>query len=73
MIQWDKKLWLLNEQEFDQLDNNVTLACINGKTYIKSSIMDRDTRFEHLAYGLTEELVEQQGLKHQWLVWLIKK
>lgn len=72
MIQWDKELWLLNEEELEQLADGVTLKSIGQEYVTKTSILDRDTRFGHLAFGLTAELVEDQNLKHKFLLFLLK-
>lgn len=74
MKMWDDRtdtLWLLTEAELDSLEDGVTLLSINNKKVIKSPALDRDIRFGVVAYGLTEKLAEQQGLKDQFLLWLI--
>jgi hypothetical protein len=72
MKKWDEKLWLLTEEEFDQLPNGITLLSINNTFHNKSSELDRDTRFGVLAYGLTEDLIEKQGLENIVLLWKIR-
>jgi hypothetical protein len=74
MKKWDDRaggLWLLTEAELDSLADGTVLLSINNQERVKDSTLDRDTRFGVLAYGLTEKLAEQQGLKDQFLLWLI--
>lgn len=72
MIQWDDQLWLLTEDEFDQLEDGVILKCIDNSYEPKSDSTYRDTRFGYMAFGLTAELVEEQNLKHKFLLFLLK-
>lgn len=74
MKKWDDRedtLWLLTEAELDSLADGTVLLSINNQKKVKDSNLDRDTRFGVLAYGLTEKLAEQQGLKDRFLLWLI--
>lgn len=74
MKKWDDRkntLWLLTEEELESLPDGTRLICIDNKTVEKSPDLDRDTRFGVVAYGLTEALAEQQGLKDQFLLWLV--
>ena len=74
MKKWDDRtdtLWLLTEAELDSLADGTVLLSINNQKKVKDSTLDRDIRFGVLAYGLTETLAEQQGLKDQFLLWLI--
>lgn len=74
MKRWDDRadaLWLLTEAELDSLPDGTELLCIDNETVKKSPTLDRDTRFGVVAYGLTEKLAEQQGLKDQFLLWLV--
>lgn len=71
MIKWDEKLWLLNERELDDLPDGTRLLDINNKYATKHPELDRDTRYGYLAYGLTEELIEEQGLKDRVLLWMM--
>lgn len=64
MKRWDKNLWLLTLEEFNQLPYGVQLQCVTGLTVIKGlNFVDDDTRGGCLAYGLTKELANQQGSK----------
>ena len=72
MINWDDTLWLLTEQELDELPDGTKLLSINNKIEYKNPELDRDTRFGVLAYGLTDELIEQQGLGDRVLLWKIR-
>jgi hypothetical protein len=72
MVRWDDTLWVLTEEELDQLEDGTTLMGINYRYYKKSPKLNRDTRFGLLAYGLTEELIEKQGLTKKVLLWRIK-
>jgi hypothetical protein len=73
MIQWDNTLWLLTEREMDELPAGTRLMSINNRIVSKDDEdMDRDTRFGVLAYGLTEELIEEQGLADRVLLWRIR-
>ena len=65
-------LWLLTESELDILPDGIVLMSINNQTRIKDNTLDRDTRYGVLAYGFTEKLAEEQGLKHQFLLWMMK-
>ena len=71
MIKWDEKLWLLNERELDDLPDGTRLMSINNDIVAKCPDLDRDTRYGYLAYGLTEELIEEQGLKDRVLLWMM--
>lgn len=72
MIKWDEKLWLLTEQELDELPDGTRLLSINEEIVAKHPDLDRDTRFGVLAYGLTDELIETQGLRDRVLLWKIR-
>lgn len=72
MIKWDETLWLLTEQELDELPDGTRLLSINNRIERKSPNLDRDTRFGVLAYGLTEELIKEQGLADRVLLWHIR-
>lgn len=53
---WDeeKTLWLLTPEEFKGVHKGTKLTSINGDTVIKGKDkIDNDTRFGHLAYGVT--------------------
>lgn len=71
MTRWGEDLWLLTEDELDQLADGTMLLCINGLFVSKSKELDRDTRFGYLAYGLTEELVKEQGLENKFLLMML--
>ena len=72
MIKWDENLWLLTEAELDELSDGTRLLSINGQIEIKNPDLDRDTRFGILAYGLTDELIAEQGLEDRVLLWKIR-
>jgi hypothetical protein len=72
MIRWNDTLWLLTEQELDELSDGTRLMSINNDCVEKHPDLDRDTRFGVLAYGLTDELIESQGLRDRVLLWKIR-
>lgn len=72
MIKWNDDLWLITEQELDDLPDGTKLMSINNKYEYKNDQIDRDTRFGVLAYGLTEELIAEQGLEDRVLLWRIR-
>jgi hypothetical protein len=82
MIRWDDELWLLSEQELDELPDGTRLLSINNKILTKNTDLDRDTRFGYVsykdtkygyvAYGLTEELIKSQNLEDRVLLWRIR-
>lgn len=72
MKKWDEKLWLLTEQELDELPDGTRLLSINNAYHVKNPELDRDTRFGVLAYGLTEDLIKSQGLEDRTLLWRIR-
>ena len=72
MIKWDDDLWLLTEQELDELPDGTKLMSINNRIESKNPDLDRDTRFGVLAYGLTDKLIEQQNLEDRVLLWKIR-
>lgn len=72
MQKWDDTLWLLTEKELEELPDGTRLLSINNSYHVKNSDLDRDTRFGLLAYGLTDELIESQGLKDRVLLWKIR-
>lgn len=73
MKKWNDKLWLLTKEEFTELSDGVKLKCIKGTFAIKGKdYIDEDTRFGCIAYGLTKELVETQGLEHDFLIMLLR-
>lgn len=73
MKKWDDNLWLLTPDEFTELRDGVKLMCIDNTFAVKGvDDIDDDTRFGCLAYGLTKELIEQQGLEHDFLILILK-
>lgn len=72
MMKWDENLWLLTERELDELPDGTRLMSINNDIVGKHPDLDRDTRFGVLAYGLTDELIESQGLRDRVLLWTIR-
>jgi len=73
MQKWDERLWLLTPKEFNELANGVKLESINGDIYTKGlDYIDLDVRFGCLAFGLTQELVREQDLDHDFLAMLLK-
>lgn len=73
MKKWDNNLWLLTLEEFTELPDGVKLMCIDNTFAVKGvDDIDDDTRFGCLAYGLTKELIEQQGLEHDFLILILK-
>lgn len=52
-------LMLLTEEELRTLPTHSVLYALDGKRVIKGvDLLDSDTRFGHLAYGLQVELAE---------------
>ena len=75
MKKWDNRkdtLWLLTEEELDELPDGSRLLSINNDIVPKTADLVSDTRFGVLAYGLTETLAKQQGLEDKFLVWMMK-
>lgn len=73
MKKWDDNLWLLTLEEFTELPDGVKLMCIDNTFAVKGvDDIDDDTRFGCLAYGFTKELIEQQGLEHDFLILILK-
>ena len=73
MQKWDERLWLLTPKEFNELADGVKLESINGDIYTKGlDYIDLDVRFGCLAFGLTQELVREQDLDHDFLAMLLK-
>lgn len=77
MKKWDEEsgLWLLTPEEFTKLPDGVILESISlyrHKVIKGKDPIDQDTRFGCLAYGLTKELVEQQGLEHDFLMLILR-
>lgn len=73
MQKWDERLWLLTQKEFNELADGVKLESINGDIYTKGlDYIDLDVRFGCLAFGLTQELVREQDLDHDFLAMLLK-
>lgn len=57
MQKWNETLWLFTPDEFEQLPNGTALICINGTVAVKGTdSIDMDTRFFHIAYGITDPL-----------------
>ncbi len=72
MMKWDDELWLLTENELDELPDGTRVLSINGDYYTKNPDLDRDTRYGMLAYGLTDDLIKEQGLEDRVLIWRIR-
>ena len=73
MKRWNEKLWLLTLDEFDALPDGVRLQCIDHSFAVKGQdCIDRDTRYECMAYGFTRELVESQNLDQEFLILILK-
>ena len=73
MKRYDDKLWLLTSEEYKELPDGVRLLCIDNELVTKGKdYIDQDTRFGCLAFGLTKELVEEQNLRHEFLILLLK-
>lgn len=57
---WDEEkiLWLVTPEEFALLPDGFVLHAIDGEQAVKGrDWIDMDTRFGHLAYGASRELV----------------
>lgn len=73
MRKWNETLWLLTPEEFKQLKPGTMLVSINGVEAVKGiDPIDQDVRFGCLAFGLTQEMVEKQGLEHEFLMLMLK-
>lgn len=58
---WDeeKTLWLVTPAEFARLPDGMELTAIDGEKVIKGKDwIDNDTRFGHMAYGASREVIE---------------
>lgn len=73
MKKWNKDLWLLTVDEYNSLPVGTQLQCIDEEIVIKGSdYIDMDTRFELIAYGLTQQLVKDQNLDYEFLIMMLK-
>jgi hypothetical protein len=77
MRKWsdENDLWLLTEQEYNELPDGTVLECISGEIATKGKdYIDMDTRGGCIAYGLTPELVQKQGkeIQQKFIIWKIK-
>lgn len=73
MKKFDDEFWLLTIEEFTELSDGVKLQCIDDTFAIKGKdYINQDTLFGCMAYGLTKELVETQGLEHDFLIMLLR-
>lgn len=55
MQKWNSNLWLLTEDEFNQLPDGTELIAIDNDKVIKGKdYIDLDTRGGHLAFGVTD-------------------
>lgn len=72
MRKWDSELWLLTIEEFKRLPDGTRLKCIDDEYYVKGAdIIDLDTRFGCIAYGLNKQLVEEQNLDNDFLMFVL--
>jgi len=73
MQKWDERLWLLTLEEYNELADGIKLECIDGDIYTKGlDYIDIDIRFGCIAFGLTQDLVREQELEHDFLLKLLK-
>jgi hypothetical protein len=73
MKKWNEELWLLTKEEYKQLKNGTMLVSISGVEAVKGvDQIDQDTRYGCIAYGLTQEMVDKQGLEHEFLILMLK-
>ena len=73
MQKWDDELWLLTPEEYTLFKPGTRLQSINNTfVTIGEDVIDQDTRFGCIAFGLTKELVREQGLEHDFLLFLLK-
>ncbi len=73
MQKWDDELWLLTPEEYNLLKPGTRLQCIDDTfATVGNDVIDHDTRFGCIAFGLTKELVQEQGLEHDFLLFLLK-
>lgn len=69
----DEVLWLLTQEEFDEVPDGTVLLSINDETMVKGKdYIDDDTRFGVIAYGLTPAMAESQGLMDKFIIWKLK-
>lgn len=76
MKRWDKSLWLVTPEEFENLPRNLILTAIDGTKHIVSDLArgpagpagPADFRFSVTAYGLTEEGATAQGFSEEFLL-----
>jgi hypothetical protein len=55
LLEDGRAIWLLTEEEFDLLPNGTKVISIFGIVATKGvDIIDKDTRYNYLAYGLEE-------------------
>jgi len=62
MQNWDDKLWLFSEDEFNKLPDGFELKSINGTIVIKGKdSIDMDTRGGWLAFGVEHPLTHPES------------
>jgi hypothetical protein len=78
MMLWERpiheeNLWLLTEEEMNEVPNGTALLSINDEIKVKGiDKIGDDLRFGAFAYGLTPAMAESQGLMDKFIVWKLK-
>ena len=73
MRKWNERLWLLTPAEYEQLPDGVRVQCIDGTEAVKGTdYIDQDTRAGCIAYGFTQELIQEQNLDQDFTFWMLR-
>lgn len=69
----NEQLWLLTEEEYNELPDGTALLSIMNKVTVKGrDKIGMDTRAGVIAYGLNLRMAESQGLRDKFIVWLLQ-
>lgn len=62
MQRWDNKLWLFTPEEYVRLPDGIELTSISGGKRIKGKHhIDMETRFGHIAFGLSDPVTAEEA------------
>lgn len=70
MRKWDENLWLFTPDEIDQLPKDTKLKSINAHFGVSQEV-DRDIRFGHTAWGMTDEMIQTHPMSQTFLLWIL--
>lgn len=70
MIKWNNNFWLFTPEEFEKIPDKTELISIHNERVTKGiDNIDLDTRFGHIAYGVTDPW--NHPLKHLFLMFAL--